>query len=106
MLGGSLKSLRRSVLRISSCSCLLRTKIVCAIGLTHICTQSKNENDLSATENEAVKQIQSRLTTIYNDGLTKFGHQVHILRARAETGERVHNAFLGPRSRLAVDPEN
>ena len=46
--GGSLKSLRRSVLRISSCSCLLRPKISCAIGLTHICTRSKNENnDLS-----------------------------------------------------------
>src|SRR5207253_10394877 len=47
----SLKSLRRSVLRIASCSCLLRPKISCAIGLTHICTRSQNENDdLSATE--------------------------------------------------------
>src|SRR5207244_11356842 len=50
-LGASLKSLRRSVLRIASCSCLLRPKISCAIGLTHICTRSQNENDdLSATE--------------------------------------------------------
>jgi hypothetical protein len=55
--------------------------------------------------NEAVKQIQGRLATIYNDGLRKFQHQVHLLRARAETGERVHNAFLGPKSNLEVDPE-
>src|SRR5262249_44263674 len=55
--------------------------------------------------NEAVKQIQGRLATIYNDGLTKFRAQVHSLRARAETGEGVHNAFLGPKSSLEVDPE-
>jgi hypothetical protein len=55
--------------------------------------------------NEAVKQIQGRLATIYNDGLTKFRDQVHSLRARAETGERVYNAFLGPVSSLGVDPE-
>jgi hypothetical protein len=55
--------------------------------------------------NEAVKQIQGRLATIYNDGLRKFQHQVHLLRARAEIGERVHNAFLGPKSNLEVDPE-
>ena len=51
-----MKSLRRSVLRISSCSCLLRPKISCAIGLTHICTRSKNENDdLSATEMDNIR---------------------------------------------------
>ena len=55
--------------------------------------------------NEAVKQIQGRLATIYDDGLTKFRHQVHTLRAHAETGERVHNAFLEPISSLEVDPE-
>jgi Domain of unknown function (DUF4263) len=55
--------------------------------------------------NEAIKQIQGRLATIYDDGLKKFERQVHTIRARAEAGERVHNAFLGPRSRLEVDPE-
>jgi hypothetical protein len=55
--------------------------------------------------NEAVKQIQGRLATIYNDGLKKFQHQVYMLKARAEAGERVYNAFLGPMSNLGVDPE-
>src|SRR6266852_120855 len=40
----------RNPIESASCSCLLRPKIGCAIGLMHICTRSKNENDLSATE--------------------------------------------------------
>jgi len=46
-----LKSLRRCVLRVLSCSYRLLRKIGCAIGLTNIFTRSKSENDLSATEN-------------------------------------------------------
>ena len=45
-----LKFSRRSVLYVLSCNCQLLCKSGCTIGLTHIFTRSKSENDLSATE--------------------------------------------------------
>ena len=46
----TVKSSRRSVLSVLSCNCQLLCKSGCTIGLTHIFTRSKSENDLSATE--------------------------------------------------------
>ena len=53
---------------------------------------------------EAVAQISQRLGVIFRD-LNGFREKAHAVRQRAEFGEKVHNAFLGPRSKLGVDPE-
>lgn len=53
--------------------------------------------------NEAAGQIRTRLGHVYRDFLT-FRDHVHSLRNRAETGEVICNAFLGPDHRLQVDP--
>jgi hypothetical protein len=54
--------------------------------------------------NEAATQIQMRQGTIYRD-LESFRQNVHKIRKRAEDGESIYNAFLGPRSSLLVDPK-
>lgn len=53
--------------------------------------------------NQAAGQIRDRLGHIYRD-LTKFRNFFHSARARAEKGENIHNAFLGPIFKLGVDP--
>jgi Domain of unknown function (DUF4263) len=53
---------------------------------------------------EAATQIQKRLGTIFRD-LETFRLQAHRVRLRAENGESLHNAFLGPHHRLQVDPD-
>lgn len=54
--------------------------------------------------NQAAGQLRSRLGQIYRD-ISPFRDHVHCLRARAERGEKIHNAFLGPHHRLEVDPQ-
>lgn len=52
---------------------------------------------------EAAGQISQRLGIIFRD-LNRFRKEVHAIRQRAESGERPFNAFLGPHSKLQVDP--
>jgi hypothetical protein len=52
---------------------------------------------------EASGQILDRLRIIF-DNLNQFRRTAHSIRQRAESGERIFNAFLGPRSKLGVDP--
>lgn len=54
--------------------------------------------------NQAAGQLRSRLGHIYRD-VTPFRDHVHSLRIRAERGEHVHNAFIGPHHGLQVDPQ-
>ncbi|MBX8508519.1 DUF4263 domain-containing protein [Pseudomonas cichorii] len=54
--------------------------------------------------NQAAGQLRSRLGHIYRD-VTPFRDHVHRLRIQAERGEQVHNAFIGPRHGLQVDPQ-
>jgi len=54
--------------------------------------------------NEAAGQIRTRLGHVYRS-LQVFRDQVHSIRDRAEAGERVHNAFLGPPQRLEVSSD-
>lgn len=52
---------------------------------------------------EAAGQISQRLGVIFRD-LNHFRNETHVIRQRAESGEKLFNAFLGPRSKLEVDP--
>ncbi len=53
---------------------------------------------------EAAGQIRSRLGVIYRS-LDSFRKGAHQIRARAERGEKIHNALLGPYLKLQVDPD-
>lgn len=53
---------------------------------------------------EAAGQISQRLGIIFRD-LNRFRKEAHAIRVPAESGERPFNAFLGPRSKLGVDPD-
>lgn len=53
---------------------------------------------------EAAGQIRSRLGVIYRS-LDSFRKGAHQIRVRAENGEDVHNAMLGPYLNLQVDPD-
>lgn len=53
---------------------------------------------------EAATQIQKRLGAIFRD-MEAFRRHAHRVRLRAENGESLHNAFLGPHHRLQVDPD-
>lgn len=53
---------------------------------------------------EAAGQMSQRLGIIFRN-LDGFRKEVHAIRLRAESGERVFNAFLGPRSKLEVNPD-
>lgn len=52
---------------------------------------------------EAATQIQHRLGVIFRE-LNDFRKDAHARRIRAERGEKLHNAFLGPYLKLQVDP--
>ena len=52
---------------------------------------------------QAAGQLRKRLGHIYRE-LSTFKDHVHSARARAERGDLVHNAFLGPHDGLEVDP--
>ena len=54
--------------------------------------------------NQAAGQLRGRLGHIYRN-VTPFRDHVHSLRIRAENGEDVHNAFIGPHHGLMVDPQ-
>jgi hypothetical protein len=54
--------------------------------------------------NQAASQIRDRVGQIYRK-VEPFRDHVHALRERAERGEQIHNAFLGPQHRLHVDPQ-
>jgi hypothetical protein len=53
--------------------------------------------------NRAAGQIRRRVGDIYRD-LSLFRKQAHKIRSRAEAGEKIHNALLGPQCPLEVDP--
>ncbi|OYU45942.1 MAG: hypothetical protein CFE44_04845 [Burkholderiales bacterium PBB4] len=53
---------------------------------------------------EAAGQISQRLGIIFRD-LNGFRKEAHAIRKRAESGEKLFNAFLGPRSKLGVDSD-
>lgn len=52
---------------------------------------------------QAAGQIRDRLGVIYRN-LDTFRKTAHQIRKRAEKGESIHNAFLGPYGMLEVDP--
>lgn len=54
--------------------------------------------------NQAAGQLRNRLGHIYRE-VSPFRDHVHSLRIRAERGEQVHNAFIGPHHGLQVDPQ-
>lgn len=64
---------------------------------------SNNYGAFNHKATEAATQIQQRLGTIYRD-LNNFRKDAHNRRMRAESGEKLHNAFLGPYHKLQVDP--
>lgn len=53
---------------------------------------------------EAAGQIRTRLGVIYRS-LDSFRKSAHQIRTRAENGEKIHNALLGPYFKLHVDPD-
>ncbi|RII30477.1 MAG: DUF4263 domain-containing protein [Geobacter sp.] len=53
---------------------------------------------------QAAGQIRGRLGIIFRD-LNTFRKSAHQIRARAEKGEKIHNAFVGPYGELQVDPD-
>jgi len=53
---------------------------------------------------EAAGQIRTRLGVIYRS-LDSFRKNAHQIRTRAENGEKIHNALLGPYFKLHVDPD-
>lgn len=53
---------------------------------------------------ESATQIHDRLGIIFGD-LHTFPKDAHARRVRAEQGEKLHNAFLGPYQLLQVDPD-
>ncbi|QRR05093.1 DUF4263 domain-containing protein [Burkholderia sp. MS455] len=53
---------------------------------------------------EAAGQISQRLGIIFRD-LNSFRKEAHAIRKRAESGDTLYNAFLGPRSKLGVDSD-
>lgn len=53
---------------------------------------------------QAAGQLRNRLGHIYRE-LSTFRDHVHSVRARAEGGELIHNAFMGPHDGLEVDPQ-
>ena len=54
--------------------------------------------------NQAAGQIRERVAHVFRN-LPTFRSHVHAIRARAEAGESVYNAFLGPQKRLEVSGE-
>lgn len=66
-------------------------------------TSQSNYNNLNAKFNEARQQIAGRLGYIYRN-YEEFRQQMHRIRRRAERGDKTYSAFLGPISKLEVDP--
>lgn len=60
--------------------------------------------EFAQSMNRAAGQIRRRVGDIYR-GLASFRKQAHKIRARAEAGEIIHGAFLGPQCPLEVDPD-
>lgn len=60
--------------------------------------------EFARSMNRAAGQIRRRVGDIYRD-LPTFRRQAHKIRSRAEAGERIHGAFLGPQCPLEVDPD-
>jgi hypothetical protein len=52
---------------------------------------------------KATDQIRNRLGYVYRN-ILEFGSEVHRIRKIAEGGRAIHNSFLGPLSKLGVDP--
>jgi len=53
---------------------------------------------------QAAGQLRNRLGHIYRE-LSTFRDHVHSARVRAELGDLIHNAFVGPHDGLEVDPQ-
>ena len=60
--------------------------------------------EFAQSMNRAAGQIRRRVGDIYRD-LASFRKQAHEIRVRAEAGEKIHGAFLGPHCPLEVDPD-
>lgn len=59
---------------------------------------------VNAKIEEANSQIRSHRKYIYSN-YEAFRKEMHIIRSKAENGEKIHNAFLSPVRELQVDPE-
>lgn len=53
---------------------------------------------------QAAGQLRNRLGHIYRE-LSTFRDHIHSARVRAERGDLIHNAFVGPHDGLEVDPQ-
>ncbi|MPQ60052.1 DUF4263 domain-containing protein [Duganella sp. FT27W] len=66
-------------------------------------TSQSSYGNINAKFNEARQQIGARLGYIYRH-YEEFRQHMHRIRQRAQNGDATHNAFLGPISKLEVDP--
>lgn len=64
---------------------------------------SDHYKNFNAHINKAAAQIELRLGKIYRD-LSSFRSHFHEVRRKAEKGEQIYNALVGPCGRLLVDP--
>lgn len=60
-------------------------------------------DSLNAKIEEANSQIRNHRKYIYNN-YESFRKEMHRVRTKAESGEKIYNAFLSPEGRLLVDP--
>lgn len=60
-------------------------------------------SNFSAKTNEAVQQLRERTSCIYRN-YDYFRRYFHELREKAEKGDNIYNAFVGPAGKLQVDP--
>jgi hypothetical protein len=67
-------------------------------------TTKDSYSNLNAKFNEGRQQITRRLGYIFRNYPT-FRSHVHKIRERAERGEQIYNAFIGPQGKLMVDPD-
>ena len=59
--------------------------------------------NFSSKANEAIQQIRTRIGFAYRN-MEEFRKEVHKIRLQAEAGKSIYGAFVGPYSKLEVDP--
>lgn len=73
-------------------------------GAEFFLTTRDSYSNLSAKFNEGRQQITKRLGYVFRNYQT-FRSHAHRIRERAEAGEKINNAFIGPWGKLSVDPD-
>lgn len=67
-------------------------------------TTKDSYSNLNAKFNEGRQQITRRLGYVFRN-YPAFRSLAHQIRERAERGEQIYHAFIGPQGKLSVDPE-